>query len=185
MAAEAETGVAAATHEGTEAAGHESGGLPQFQFEHWPGQIVWLLLIFVVLFVALQKLLLPKVGGAIEGRAKVIADDIADARALRDEAQVQADAAAAQTAAARAASVKTAADAKAKAAAESAAIEAAEDAKLTAKLDAAEAQIRTARDKAMTSVTAIASEAAQAITARLTGKAATDAEIKSALGKLA
>ncbi len=37
----------------------------------------------------------------------------------------------------------------------------------------------------MTSVTAIASETAQAITARLTGKAATDAEIKSALGKLA
>ena len=28
---------------------HGSGGLPQFQFEHWAGQIAWLLILFVAL----------------------------------------------------------------------------------------------------------------------------------------
>ena len=54
------------THESTGADGNASGGgLPQFQFVWWPGQVVWLLLIFVVLYVLLSKLFLPRVGGTI------------------------------------------------------------------------------------------------------------------------
>ena len=48
--------------------GQESGGLPQLQFQHWGGQIVWLLLIFAVLYAVLSKALLPRVSGAIEER---------------------------------------------------------------------------------------------------------------------
>jgi F-type H+-transporting ATPase subunit b len=171
------------TQESTEHAA--AGGLPQFDPVWWPGQIVWVLIIFAVLYVLLSKLVLPRVGGAIENRAKTIANDIADARALRDEAQVQAAAAEAEVKAARAASLKTATEAKAKAAAEAAARDAEQEAELNAKLDAAEAKIRAARDKAMANVSTIAVETAQAITARLTGKAATEAEVKSALAKIA
>ena len=167
------------------AAEHASGGLPQFDPAWWPGQIVWVLIIFAVLYFVLSKLLLPRVGGAIDNRAKVIADDIADARALRDEAQAQAAEAEAQTKAARAQSQKTASDAKSAAAAEAALRDAEQEAELNAKLDAAETQIRAARDKAMKNVSTIAAETAQAITAKLTGKAATEAEVKSALAKLA
>ena len=172
----------AQTQEATE---HTSGGLPQFDPSWWPGQIVWVLIIFAVLYVALSKVLLPRVGGAIENRAKVIADDIADARALRDEAQAQAVEADLQTKAARAQAQKTASDAKAAAAAEVAKRDAEQEAELNAKLETAELEIRVSRDKAMANVSTIAVETAQAITARLTGKVATDAEVKSALAKLA
>jgi F-type H+-transporting ATPase subunit b len=114
--------------------GQESGGLPQLQFQHWGGQIVWLLLIFAVLFAVLSKVLLPRVSGAIETRGAKIAGDIADARRLKDEAEVQARAAAAEVAEARAKAQKTAADAKAKASAEAAERQAKEEAVLAEKL---------------------------------------------------
>lgn len=169
------------TVETTETPKHESGGLPQLQFEHWGGQIVWLLLIFAVLYVVLSKVLLPRVSGAIDERGGKIAGDIADARRLKDEAEAQARAAAAEVAEARAKAQKTAADAKAKATAEAAERQAKEEAVLAEKLAAAEASIQAARDQAMSQVRVVAEETAGAIVQKLTGKVATAAELKSAL----
>jgi F-type H+-transporting ATPase subunit b len=169
------------TVETTETPKHESGGLPQLQFEHWGGQIVWLLLIFAVLYTVLSKGLLPRVSGAIETRGAKIAGDIADARRLKDEAEVQARAAAAEVADARAKAQRTAADAKAKASAETAERQAKEEAVLAEKLAAAEASIQVARDEAMSHVRAVAKDTAGAIVEKLTGKAATAAELNSAL----
>ena len=171
----------AATGEGTEAAGHESGGLPQFDTVWWPGQIAWLLLIFAVLYVVLAKVLLPKVGGAIETRNEKIAGDLAKARALKAEAEAQSAAAAAEMAEARAKAHRTAAEAKAKAAAEAASREAAEQAVIYKRTAEAEAQIRAAREAAMANVRTIAIETAQAITAKLTGKPASTQEVEDAL----
>ncbi|MGR4864892.1 F0F1 ATP synthase subunit B family protein [Caulobacter sp. LARHSG274] len=161
--------------------GQESGGLPQLQFQHWGGQIVWLLLIFAVLYAVLSKALLPRVSGAIETRGAKIAGDIADARRLKDEAEVQARAAAAEVAEARAKAQKTAADAKAKASAEAAERQAKEEAVLAEKLAAAEGRIQVARDEAMGHVRAVASETAAAIVEKLTGKAASAAELQASL----
>lgn len=171
------------TTETTEAPqGHEGGGgLPQLQFEHWGGQIVWLLLIFAVLYVVLSKVLLPRVSGAIDERGGKIAGDIADARRMKDEAEAQARAAASEVAEARAKAQKTAADAKAKASAEAAERQAKEEAVLAEKLAAAEASIQAARDQAMSQVRVVAEETAGAIVEKLTGKAASAAELKSAL----
>jgi F-type H+-transporting ATPase subunit b len=169
------------TVETTEAPKHESSGLPQLQFEHWGGQIVWLLLIFAVLFAVLSKVLLPRVSGAIETRGAKIAGDIADARRLKDEAEVQARAAAAEVAEARAKAQKTATDAKAVASAAAAERQAKEEVALAEKLAAAEARIQIARDEAMGHVRAVASETAGAIVQKLTGKAATAAELKASL----
>jgi F-type H+-transporting ATPase subunit b len=166
---------------GTPHGEESSGGLPQLQFQHWGGQIVWLLLIFAVLYVVLAKVLLPRVSGAIDERGGKIAGDIADARRLKDEAEAQARAAAAEVAEARAKAQKTAADAKAKASAEAAERQAKEEAVLAEKLAAAEASIQVARDAAMSHVRGVAEETAGAIVEKLTGKAATAAELKSAL----
>ena len=175
-----------ATHEGTEAAGgHASGGLPQFDPQWWPGQIIWLLIIFVALYVVLSKALLPKVGKAIDERAGRIEGDIAEARRMKDEAEAQAQAAASEMAEARARSQKLAADAKAHAAAETAKRQAKEEAVLHEKLSAAETRIKAARDEAMGNVRSIAVETAQAITERLTGQAATAAQAQAAAAKLA
>ncbi|MEI9890850.1 MAG: hypothetical protein WDN45_09995 [Caulobacteraceae bacterium] len=119
-----------ATGASTEAQGGASAGLPQFDRTWWGGQIVWLALIFLVLYLVLSKVLLPKVGRAIDEREGKIAGDIADARRLKEEAQAQATAAAAELAEARSKAHQTASDAKAKSAAKAAERQAVEEAKL-------------------------------------------------------
>lgn len=175
MAASEATAAAAA------AAEHGSGGLPQFDPSWWPGQMVWMLIIFGVMFFLFAKVFVPKVGGAMDDREDRISGDIGQARRLKEEADAQAAAAAAETAQARAAAQKLALDAKAKAHAEAAQREALEEAKLAETLAKAETQIVATRDQAMTHVRDIAAETAGAIIEKLTGAAATSDEIRSAL----
>ena len=169
-----------ATGASTEAQG-ASGGLPQFDPTWWGGQIVWLALIFLVLYLALSKVLLPKLGKTIDEREGKISGDIADARRLKQEAESQAAAAEAELADARSKAQKTASDAKAKAAASAAERQQAEEAKLNARLATAEAEIRAARDQAMSNVSAIAVETAQAIVEKLTGDKVTKTAVKAAV----
>lgn len=163
------------------AAEQGSGGLPQFDLSWWPGQMVWMLIIFGVMFVLFSKVFVPRVGGTIDSREGQIAGDIAEARRLKDEAEAQAAAAAAETAEARSRAQRLAADAKAKAQAAAATRQAKEEAKLSEKLAAAEAQVSAARDQAMSHVKGIASDTAKAIVEKLTGLAADAAEVKAAL----
>jgi F-type H+-transporting ATPase subunit b len=166
----------------TEAAGQGgSGGLPQFDPAWWAGQVVWLLVIFAVLYAVLSKVLLPKVGGTIDAREGKIAGDIADARRLKQEAEAQAATAAAEMNDARAKAQKLGSDAKAKSAAEAAERQKVEETKLGERLAVAEGEIRAARDQAMTNVRGIAVETAQAIVEKLTGTAASSADVESAL----
>lgn len=169
------------THESTEAGGHGGGGgLPQFDPAWWPGQIVWLLIIFVVVLAFMRLFAVPRLGGTITERENRIIGDVAEARRLKDEAEAQAQAAAAERAQARAASQKLALEARAKAQAESAVRLAEEEAKLAQSTESAEAGIAAARDKAMSGVRDIAAEAAQAIVEKLTGRAASGAELNAA-----
>jgi len=163
------------------AAEQGSGGLPQFDLTWWPGQMVWMLLIFFVMWLLFAKVFVPRVGGTIDGREDQISGDIAQARRLKEEAEAQAAAAAAETAEARAKTQRLAAEAKAKAQAEAAARQASEEAKLNERLATAEASVTAARDQAMTHVQSIAGDTAKAIIEKLTGLGAEAAEIKAAL----
>ena len=174
LAAEVATGAAGAADSG-------SGGLPQFDLAKWPGQMVWMLLIFGVMLFLFAKVFVPRVGGTIAEREDRIAGDIGDARKLKAQADQQAATAAAEMTTARAAAHKLAIDAKAKAAANTAAQEAVEEARLNETLTKAEARIGASRDQAMVHVRDIASETAQAIVAHLTGQSASADEVKSAL----
>lgn len=176
--------MATETHATTEAAGHAaaSGGLPQFDFQWWPGQIAWVLIVFVVLLAYMRLFAVPKLGGTIAARDARIADDVAQARQLKAEADAQAEAAAAERAQARAAAQKMAGDARAKARAEIDKALAAEEARLADVAAVSDAAIAKARDKAMGNVSGIAQDTAQAIVAKLTGKAATAAELSAAKG---
>jgi F-type H+-transporting ATPase subunit b len=171
----------AETTASTAAEGHaSSGGLPQFDFSWWPGEIAWFLIIFFAVLAFVRWFAAPRVGGTIEAREAQMAGDIADAWRMKEEAEAQAKAAAAETAQARAAAQRVAADARAKAQAEVASRLAAEEAKLAESGAAAEARIASARDVAMGNVASIASDAAAAIVAKLTGRSATAAELKAA-----
>jgi F-type H+-transporting ATPase subunit b len=169
----------------SEAAGHSGGGgLPQFEFQYWGGQIVWLLLIFAVLYTLLAKVFVPRLRGVIEGRETAIATAISRARQVQSEAESQSEAAQRELAEARATAQKTASDAKTAANAESAARRAAEDAALDAKMAEAELRIKASRDSAMASVSDLAKETSAAIIEKLTGTAASPDEMSAAFAEL-
>jgi len=185
----AEAGEALHGHEATphsttsEAEGHGGGGLPQFRFEQWGGQIVWLLLIFAVLYVLLGRVFVPRLRRVIDERARTISEAVEQARSVQAEAAEQARVAEAEVAEARAASQRVALDARARANAEAATRQAAEDEKIAQRVDEAEARIRAARDAAMANVGSIATETAAAIIEKLTGKPAAAGEIEAAIAR--
>ena len=176
----------APSHEGavatTEAAGHESGGggLPQFEFQYWGGQIVWLLFIFAVLYIFLAKVFTPRIRKILDTRAETIASAVDQAKTVQTQADAQAEAAKAEIDQARAQARGMAAEAKAKATAEMQKRQAAEDERLAGELAEAEGRIRALRDAAMANVNDIAVETAQAIVERLTGDKVTAADVKAA-----
>lgn len=148
---------------------HAASGLPQFDPSWWPGQIVWLALIFGLFYLALDKVILPKAQKAIIARrAQIAADSDAAARMAADIAAAE-GAANAALAEAKARGAKLAAEARDAANAEITAAQAKADADLSAKADAAEASIRDAHAKAMGHVHAIAADVASEIVMKLAG----------------
>ena len=172
------------THATTEAAHggeHESGGLPQFEFQHWFGQIVYLIFLFAILYFLIAKVFAPRMRRVFDERASTISTAVQTPRQVQAEAAGQAEAAKAEVEEARAASRATAAAAKARVTDEANARGAAEEAVVSARIAEAEAAIGKTRDAAMTNVAAIASDTAVAIVERLTGKAPTGAEAAAAV----
>ncbi|WIY68950.1 hypothetical protein KB221_12790 [Aquidulcibacter paucihalophilus] len=170
------------THASTEAAhGEGGGGLPQFEFQHWFGQIVYLIFLFAVLYWLMAKVFVPRLRGVIDQRAATIADAVQTARQVQAEAAGQAAAAKAEVEAARASSRATAAAAKARVTDAANARAAEEEAVVNARIAEAETAIGKTRDAAMTNVASIASDTAAAIVERLTGKAPTAAEAAAAV----
>jgi len=172
------------THATTEAAHggeHESGGLPQFEFQHWLGQIVYLIFLFAVLYFLIAKVFAPRMRQVFDEREQTINTAIATARQVQAEAAGQAEAAKAEVEAARASSRATAAAAKARVTEEANTRAAAEEAVVNARIAEAETAIGKTRDAAMANVGAIATDTAAAIVDRLTGKAPTAAEAAAAV----
>ncbi len=169
VAAEHSPETAGATeHATTTEAGH-SAGLPQFQTEHWAGQIAYLLILFAILYVLISKVFAPRMRRVLDERTTTIQEALASARAVQTQADSQAEAAKRALAEARASAQRTAAEASAKAAAETAARKAELDAELAAKQAEAEGRIRAARDSAMQQLAEVATDAAEAMLQKLTG----------------
>lgn len=172
------------THATTEAAHggeHESGGLPQFEFQHWFGQIVYLIFLFAILYFLIARVFAPRLRRVFDEREQTISTAIAMARQVQAEAAGQAEAAKAEVEQARASSRATAAAAKARVTDEANARAAAEEAVVAARIAEAETAIGKTRDAAMTNVGAIASDTAAAIVERLTGNAPSAAEAAAAV----
>jgi len=164
-------------------AGH--GGFPPFQAQHFPSQLVWLTLTFVLLYVLMARVALPRIGSILEDRNRRIAGDLKAAEHLKE-----------QSAAANAAYEKALADARtraqsiASATREKQAAQAAEtqkrlEAQLHERLAAADRSIAATRTAAMGNVDAVAAETASAIVERLIGKAPAPQEVTAALAQVA
>jgi F-type H+-transporting ATPase subunit b len=159
------------------------GGLPQFDIAQWPGQIVWLLVIFGVMFALFHRVIVPRLSGGVSAREDRIASDIAEARRLRENAQAEADSAAGEMGAARGRAQRLAAEAAEQSKAAANASRAAEDARLEASISAAEQRIAASRAEAMSHVRVIAIDTAKAMVARLTGAEAGTDEVERALAE--
>ena len=164
----------------TEAEGHGSGGLPQFQTQHWAGQMGYLLILFFLLYFLIAKVFAPRLRKVMAERADTISTAVETARKVQAEAAEQASVAKADVEKARAESRSLAADAKARVTADANARAAAQEAEVNAKIETAEAAIAKTRDAAMTNVAGIAADTTATIVEHLTGKAATTAELKGA-----
>lgn len=172
------------TYTSTAAPSHgpeESGGLPQFEFQHWGGQIVYLLFLFALLYLLIAKVFGPRMRRIFDERASTIATAIETARQVQAEAAGQAEAAKREVDEARAGARATAAAAKARVTDEANRRAAAEEAVVSARIAEAETAIGKTRDAAMTNVSTIAAETAAAIVERLTGVGVTDAEAAAAV----
>jgi F-type H+-transporting ATPase subunit b len=170
-----------ATSTSTQAPGGAKGPFPPFNSETFASQLVWLTLSFVILYVLMAKVALPRIGGIIESRRARIADDLAQAERLKAESD-----------AALAAHEKALADARARAHALSSATrdkEAAKaeqtrkalEAQLHGRLAEAEKSIAATKTAAMANVESIAADAAAAIVQRLTGTTPSPDALRSAV----
>jgi F-type H+-transporting ATPase subunit b len=168
----------------TQHEGAGEGGLPQFQIQHWGGQIGYLLILFAILYVLVSKVYAPRIRRIFDERAAAITGALASARQVQTEAATEAAAAEQALNDARAQAGRTASEAKAKSAAETQERQSALEAELNAKLGEAEQRIRASRDAAMLNVQSIAADTAQAIVKKLTGVAASGDAVKAAVASL-
>ena len=67
----------------------ESGGMPQLNPEFWISQIFWLTLTFGILYVALAKLILPKISANLELRKSQIQENIEAAEKQRESSEAK------------------------------------------------------------------------------------------------
>jgi F-type H+-transporting ATPase subunit b len=159
--------------------------MPQLDYHTFVPQLVWLAISFVVLYVLMTTLALPKVKGAIEGRRHRLDSDLSRAAAAKQEAE-----------AALAAYQKTLADARAAAqdtlrqTGERLAAEAAERqrqlaATLTAQIEAAEARIAAGKEQALGDIRAVAADVGSALVEKLTGAAPDAATMTGAVNRVA
>ena len=64
------------------AGGGEQGGFPAFDFWHWPSQVFWLSISFLVLYLFLSRAVLPAISDTLETRADRIQSDLDEAERL-------------------------------------------------------------------------------------------------------
>lgn len=161
--------------------GHHS--FPPFETQNFPSQLVWLALTFVLLYVLMSRVALPRIGSILAERSKRISEDIAAAQRLKERAD-----------AAHAAYEKSLADARSRAqgianatrerqAAEAEEVNKRLEAELHERLAAADKSIAATRQTAMGNVGAIAADTAAAIVERLVGKSPSADEVASAVAE--
>ena len=161
--------------------GGESKGLPQLNPADFAPQLVWLVISFIILYLILSRVTLPRIGEVLEERRDRVQRDLDAAERFKGE-----------TDAALAAYEKALGDARQKASsmakevrdrltADTEQERARVEGELAAKLSEAEARIAATKSKALASVDEIAADTASAVIGKLLGEDVPPAEVKKVL----
>lgn len=155
--------------------------MPQLDVATFPSQLFWLAVTFVVLYILMSWIGLPRVTAAIEARRQRREDDLARAARLKTEAE-----------AANAAFQRTMAEARAQAqaaikettdrlAAEAAERQRALAAALAQQIDEAERRIAETKQQALAEVRGIAVDVGRTVVEKLTGSAPNQRKLTAAV----
>ena len=171
-----------ATEAHTEApAGGHKGAFPPFERETFASQIVWFAVAFIVLYLLMSRLALPRVGAILTQRKNHIDDDLRAAQRLREESDAELAAYEQALAAARGRAQTIANETREKLNAEAEQARKALEGELNRKLAEAEHTIAATKQGALSHVRGIAVEAAAAIVQQLIGTAPAAPTVEAAV----
>ena len=168
----------------SEEPGGHKGAFPPFAKETFASQLVWLAITFVILYLLISRLAIPRIGGILAARTQRIEGDFAAARRMKDESEAALAAYEKSLAEARNRAQAIGAEIRDKLHAQGEERRKALESRLNAQLAEAEKQIAATKATAMTNVRGIALEAAGAIVERLIGTAPTAPAVAAAVDEV-
>lgn len=148
-----------------------AAGLPQLNVSTFSSQVVWLVITFVVLYVLMSKVALPRIGEVLEERQNKIDDNLAKAEGLKAQAEAASNAYETSLSEARGQAQAAIRDVKEKAADEAARRQSALNEKLQAQIATSETAIAAARDEALSGIKDVATDVATSVFDKLVGEA--------------
>jgi F-type H+-transporting ATPase subunit b len=160
-----------ATSAHTTAPGGAKPPFPPFNKEYFASQAFWFAIAFVALYLIIAKLAIPQIGGTMAARGKHIADDIAEANALKEQSDAALAAYEKALADARGRAQALANETRDKLNAEAEQTRKVLEGNLNTKLVEAEKTIAATKKSAMANIEAVATDTAIAIVERLIGTA--------------
>ena len=158
--------------------------MPQLNIGDFAPQLVWLAISFVLLYFLMSRLALPEIGKVLDDRKSRIATDLAEAAKLRDATEAALASYEQALAAARGRAQGIARAAREEMNGEIEKQRAQIDAQINSRMGDAEQRITTLKEAAVGHISEIATETAEALVARFTGKPASRAELMSTVNEV-
>ncbi len=163
----------------------KGGSLPQMDVSTFPSQIFWLAVTFGALYIVMSRMVLPRLGAAIEERHDRIADDLdraAESKRMAEEAEAAYNRALAD---ARAKSQAIAAETRDEVNAEIASLQKSAEQSLSVRTAEAESRIAAMKGAAAAKVREAAADTTRAIVETLIQETPAEAAVEAAIAKAA
>ena len=159
----------------------DDAGLPQLDFSTWPTQIFWLFVTFLIAYLLMWRVVLPRIGRVLEDRHNRLEDDMERARQsvyLTDETKQLLEQ---SLASARSDAAALTASSLAEAAGIADEKNQAANTRLSSRLKAAEDKIMATREAALADLDKVASSSAVDVVLRLSGLKVSEADASKAV----
>jgi F-type H+-transporting ATPase subunit b len=158
--------------------------MPQLNPESFPSQLFWLAATFIVLYVLMAWVGIPRLAGVIEARRRRREDDLARAAEMQATAEAANQEFQRAMAEARAQAQAVLKETSDRLAAEAAERQRALAAALAEQLDEAERRIAATKQQALAEVRGIAVDVGRSVVEKLTGTAPNDARVSAAVDRV-